>query len=136
MATRCQAILAIDVGTSGTRAGLVAADGTVSSVNHTPLAISSPRHGVVEQDADMLLDRTLAVSRETIEQARQDHVEIVAMALATQRATAILWDSQTGKALVPAMVWQDARYVKEMRSLASDWDARLVEATGRPAGVR
>lgn len=136
MASRGRAILAIDVGTSGTRAGLVAAGGTVSCVNHTPLAVSSPRHGVVEQDADTLLDRTLSVARATIEQARRNGVEIVALALATQRATAVLWDSRTGKALVPAMVWQDTRYANEMTSLAADWDARLVAVTGRPAGAR
>ena len=136
MASRARAILAIDVGTSGTRAGLVAEDGTVSCVNHTPLSVSSPRHGVVEQDAGTLLDRTISVARATISEARRDGVDIVALALATQRATAVLWDSQSGKSLVPAMVWQDTRYAKEMMMLAADWDARLVEATGRPAGPR
>lgn len=136
MAKYGQAILAIDVGTSGTRAGLVSADGTVSCVSHVPLAVSSPRHGVVEQDADALLDRTLEVSRLAIEQARQNRIQIVAVALATQRATAILWDSHSGRALVPAMVWQDTRYAGEMKNLASTWDARLMRATGRPAGAR
>jgi len=136
MAGRAHAILSLDVGTSGTRAGLVAADGTVSRVNHMPLAIASPRHSVVEQDADLLLQRTLAASRQTIGQARSDGVEIVAMALATQRATAVLWDSRTGKALVPAMLWQDARHARQLKSLARDWDDRLLAATGRPAGVR
>jgi glycerol kinase len=136
MSSRGRAILAIDVGTSGTRAGLVAVDGRVSGVNHTPLTVSSPRHSVVEQDADALLDRTLAVTRATIEHARREGVEIVALALATQRATAILWDARTGQALVPAMVWQDTRYAREMKSLASDWNERLVAVTGRPVGAR
>ena len=63
---RKQAILAIDEGTSGTRAALVAADGSVSAVNYTTLAVSSPRHNVVEQDADVLLDTSIQVCGKTI----------------------------------------------------------------------
>lgn len=130
------AILAIDEGTSGTRAALIAPDGSVSCVNHVPLAVASPLHGVVEQDADLLLQRTVEVCRSTITEAQAAGVEIVAMALATQRATGILWDKNTGKALVPAMVWQDSRYAEQLKPLASIWDGRLVPLTGRPVGTR
>jgi len=79
---RRQAILAIDEGTSGTRAALVAADGSVSAVNYTTLAVSSPRHNVVEQDADVLLQKTIEVCGKTIAAARDAGVEIAAMAIA------------------------------------------------------
>ncbi len=91
---RRQAILAIDEGTSGTRAALVAADGSVSAVNYTTLAVSSPRHNVVEQDADVLLQKTIEMCGKTIAAARDAGVEIAAMAIATQRATGVLWDTQ------------------------------------------
>lgn len=136
MARAGQAILAIDEGTSGTRAGLVAPDGVVSCVNHAPLTLENPRHGVVEQDADEILRQTVDVCRKTIAQAASAGIEIVALALATQRATAVLWDTRTGKALVPAMVWQDSRYAADLARFAGEWNDRLVARTGRPAGVR
>lgn len=129
-------ILAIDEGTSGTRAATVAADGHVSCLQYQTLHVESPRPGVVEQDANEILDRTIDVCRSAIAQAQADGQEIVALALATQRATAVLWDTQTGRALVPAMVWQDTRFVDELSQMAPEWDARLRDRVGRPVGVR
>lgn len=136
MARAGQAILAVDEGTSGTRAGLVAPDGTVSCVNHAPLPLNNPRHGVVEQDADEILRQTVDVCRKTVAQAAAAGIEIAALALATQRATAVLWDTGTGKALVPAMVWQDSRHAAELALFADRWNDRLIASTGRPIGVR
>lgn len=130
------AILAIDEGTSGTRAAIVDASGHVSCLDYLPLSVDSPRPGVVEQDANAILDKTLTVCRATLLQAREQGVHIVALALATQRATAVLWDTHTGRALVPAMVWQDTRHADELDRLAADWDRVLVPRVGRPAGVR
>ncbi|MDN7614736.1 FGGY family carbohydrate kinase [Burkholderia cepacia] len=130
------AILAIDEGTSGTRAAIVDASGHVSCLEYLPLSVESPRPGVVEQDANAILDKTLAVCRATLARARAERVRIVALALATQRATAVLWDTRTGRALVPAMVWQDTRHAAELDRLAADWDRLLVPQVGRPAGVR
>jgi len=129
-------ILAIDEGTSGTRAAVVAADGHVSCLEYTTLEVRSPRPGVVEQDANVLLDKTLAVCRATLAQAAHESLNVVALAIATQRATAVLWDTQTGRALVPAMVWQDTRYAADLEQLAPTWDATLRKTVGRPAGVR
>lgn len=131
-----QAILAIDEGTSGTRAALVAANGSVSSVNYMPLSVCSPRHNVVEQDADILLEKTIEVCGKTIAEARETGVEIVALAIATQRATGILWDTITGRALTPAMVWQDLRYAEELKNLEATWNAKLFPLVGRPVGGR
>ncbi|MPV68609.1 FGGY family carbohydrate kinase [Burkholderia sp. BE17] len=130
------AILAIDEGTSGTRAALVDASGHVSCLEYLPLSVESPRPGVVEQDANAILDKTLAVCRATLAHAHEQGVQIVALALATQRATAVLWDTRTGRALVPAMVWQDTRHAAELDRFAFDWDRVLVPQVGRPAGVR
>ena len=129
-------ILAIDEGTSGTRAAVVAANGHVSCLAYASLAVATPRHGVVEQDANLVLEKTLEVCRKAIASAGREGLRIVALAVATQRATAVLWDTRTGRALVPAMVWQDTRYVHELDALAPQWDRRLIERVGRPAGVR
>jgi len=130
------AILAIDEGTSGTRAALVAADGSVCAVNYTPLVVATPRHNVVEQDADLVLQKTLEMCAKTIASAHDSGIEIAALAIATQRATGVLWDKVTGRALVPAMVWQDSRYAEVLKPLAAVWDGKLVAQAGRPVGGR
>ncbi len=99
-------ILSIDEGTSGTRAAVVGQDGQVHCLEYHPLRVVSPRHGVVEQDANEILTMTLAVCRKTIAEAQSRNMHIQALAIATQRSTAVLWDRQSGQALVPAMVWQ------------------------------
>lgn len=129
-------ILAVDEGTSGTRAAIVSADGHVSCLEYMTLQVETPRHGVVEQDANAILEKTIAVCRATIAQAQHAGKTISAMAITTQRATAVLWDTETGRALVPAMVWMDTRFVDELNELAPAWDKRLLEEVGRPVGVR
>ncbi|WP_432239070.1 FGGY family carbohydrate kinase [Herbaspirillum robiniae] len=131
-----EVILAIDEGTSGTRAAVVAADGHVSCLQYEVLQADSPRPGVVEQDANALLEKTIAVCRATLRQAQEEHLHVAALAIATQRATAVLWDTSTGRALVPAMVWQDTRYAAELDQLAPQWNPRLRHSVGRPCGVR
>ncbi|GLR07303.1 glycerol kinase [Mixta theicola] len=130
------AILSIDEGTSGTRAAVVTADGQVQCLEYHPLRVVSPRHGVVEQDANEILEVTLKVCRQTIARAQELNMRIQALAIATQRSTAILWDGETGKALVPAMVWQDSRYASHLGELAAEWDSKLLARTGRPVGIR
>lgn len=129
-------VLTIDEGTSGTRAAVVGRDGHVSCLQYASLQIDTPRPGVVEQDADVILEKTLAVCRATIAQSRAEHKRIVALAIATQRCSAVLWDTRTGRALAPVMVWQDTRYVDELSRLAPRWDPVLVKQMGRPVGVR
>src|ERR1700754_2236572 len=127
MTTSQDVILAIDEGTSGTRAATVSIDGHVSCLEYMPLQVETPRPGVVEQDANAILEKTVAACRATIAQAARENRRIVALALATQRATSVLWDKTTGRALVPAMVWQDSRYVGELDKLAPMWDAVLAK---------
>lgn len=136
MKTNRNVILAIDEGTSGTRAAVVGADGHVSCLEYTTLQVDAPRPGVVEQDANAILEKTIAVCRATIARAQHEQLRIVALGIATQRATAVLWDTRSGRAIVPAMVWQDTRYVSELSALAPAWDKTLLEQVGRPVGVR
>lgn len=131
-----QAILAIDEGTTGTRAALVGPDGTASHIEYLRLAVDSPAHGVVEQDAAEIWTKTLEVCRAVLGHAQDERIEIVGVAIAAQRGTAVLWDSHTGRPLVPAMVWQDTRYAEELGDLATGWSAELLRRVGRPTGVR
>lgn len=133
---RIPAILAIDEGTTGTRAAWVTQDGGVHALEYRPLSVHSPRPGVVEQDANAILSKTIEAVLAVVSAAELAGVDISAVAIATQRATAVLWDTVTGVALVPAMVWQDNRFAAELAALAPEWDERLLALVGRPTGVR
>ncbi|MCD2440723.1 glycerol kinase [Agromyces sp. SYSU K20354] len=130
------AILAIDEGTTGTRAAWVTADALVHALEYRPLRVSTPVAGVVEQDANAILEKTIDACRAVISRAAGEGVTLVGLGIATQRATTVLWDTVTGRALVPAMVWQDSRYADELAALGPEWNERLIRAVGRPTGVR
>lgn len=129
-------ILSVDEGTTGTRAALVDEHGAVSAIHYRRLDVSSPASGTVEQDAWQILHSTVEVIRAAVADARANGQQIIALAIASQRATSVLWDSQTGRPLVPAMAWQDTRYSRDVARLGLEWDDRLIPVTGRPAGVR
>lgn len=129
-------ILAIDEGTTGTRAAIVTESGDVPFISYRVLETCSPTPGVVEQSFELLWSVTLEVLREAYARARELNIEPVAVAVANQRATAGLWDSTTGRPYGQAMVWQDTRCAEQLRLLSGDWDPALRSHTGRSAGVR
>ncbi|OEU99387.1 carbohydrate kinase [Streptomyces qinglanensis] len=130
------AVLAVDEGTTGTRAGLVLDDGSVEHVSYRPIAVSHPDPLRVEQDPEEIWVATLEVCREALAAAATAGVTVTAAALTTQRATAILWDRVTGRPLLPAVVWQDRRYAQDLLAYKSEWDPVLLARTGRPVGSR
>ncbi|MFF8819011.1 FGGY family carbohydrate kinase [Leucobacter sp. NPDC015123] len=131
-----QAILAIDEGTTGTRAAWVTADGDVGGLTYERLSVSSPRPGVVAQSASEILEKTIRTLRAAYASAQEHRLHVTAVAIATQRATATLWDTATGEPVAPSMVWQDTQYAADLAALSDEWDARLWPSIGRPTGVR
>ncbi|GCE01370.1 FGGY family carbohydrate kinase [Embleya hyalina] len=129
-------ILSVDEGTTGTRAGVVQDSGAVTHLAYRTIAVDHPDEDSVEQDPMEIWSATLDVCREALAGARADGVEIVALALSTQRATAMLWDRRTGLPLVPACVWQDRRYARHLLGYEAEWDERLLARLGRPVGSR
>ncbi|GAA1844838.1 FGGY family carbohydrate kinase [Brevibacterium marinum] len=129
-------ILAIDEGTTSTRAAIVTESGDVPFISYRELETCSPTPGVVEQSFELLWEFTLEVLREAHANARELGITTVAVAIATQRATAGLWESATGRPYGRGMVWQDTRYAEQLCRLSGDWDTRLRTHTGRTAGVR
>lgn len=99
-------ILAIDQGTSGTKA-IVDDDGTTLAVVERPVRPSYRDGGVVEIDPFDLLNSVLDAGRAAIEQAGSPVLDGVS--LANQGETVLAWDPATGKPLTPAIVWQDRR---------------------------
>lgn len=103
---RVSHVLAIDQGTSGTKAVVVRADGTIVAVAEEGLSPAYGDGGSVEQDPVALLDSVLAAGRRAVADAG---VPIDAVALANQGETVLAWDRDTGRPLSPAVVWQDRR---------------------------
>ncbi|UKY53057.1 FGGY family carbohydrate kinase [Streptomyces inhibens] len=129
-------VLAIDEGTTGTRAGVVLDSGAAHEVFYRSIKVSHPDDLSVEQDPMEIWTATLEVSRRAVGRARADGIEITAIALSTQRATAMLWDRVTGLPLLPAVVWQDRRYAQELAAYEAKWETLLLARQGRPVGAR
>ena len=99
-------VLAIDQGTSGTKAIVVDPDDGVVGLAEVPVHPRYLNGGGVEQSPDELLDSVLTAGRGAVAQAGRP---IEAVSLANQGETVLVWDPDTGRALTPAIVWQDRR---------------------------
>jgi glycerol kinase len=101
-------LLVIDAGTTSTRAMLFAADGACLSSEQSDLAQHYPQPGWVEHDAEQIWSASLACARTVVEQAGGANA-IAALGITNQRETIVFWSRRTGRALAPAIVWQDRR---------------------------
>lgn len=100
-------LLALDEGTTSTRAVAFDLHGNIVASEGAPLTQHYPQPGWVEHDAAEIWNRTLACAEAV---ARRVGVErIAAIGLTNQRETVVFWDRTTGEPLAPAIVWQDRR---------------------------
>jgi len=102
-------LLALDLGTTGVRALVVAADGPVLARAYQPLSASYPQPGWLEQDPLEMWSSSVEVMRAALAEAGCRAADITALGVVTQRATVVAWDKQTGEPLAPAIGWQDQR---------------------------
>ena len=112
-------VLAIDQGTSGTKAIVVDATGRVVSIAEVPLRPEYLPGGGVEQDPEALWTSVIEAGRRAIKEAG---VPVAAVALANQGETVLAWDRATGRPLGPALVWQDRRAESICEALAESAD--------------
>lgn len=101
-----QYILAVDQGTSGTKAVVVDAEGQVVATAEVALRPDYLAGGGVEQDPEAMFESVVTAGRQALAQAA---VPVAAVALANQGETVLAWDRTTGEPLSPAIVWQDRR---------------------------
>lgn len=120
------AILAIDQGTSGTKAVVVDDRGRVCATAEVPLRPDYLPGGGVEQDPEALFASVVTAGRRALAEAG---VPVAAVALANQGETVLAWDRATGAPLTPAVVWQDRRAEALCGSLV-EHGARIAERTG------
>ena len=102
-------ILALDQGTSSSRAIIFDHDGTPLAVSQKEFTQHFPRPGWVEHDPEEIWDSEREVMLGVLEKAGIQASELAAVGITNQRETTIVWDAQTGKPVYNAIVWQDRR---------------------------
>ena len=102
-------VLAIDQGTTSTRAMLFRADTSVAAVAQREFPQHFPADGEVEHEPEDLWATTIETCRKAMRDAGARAADIAAIGIANQRETTLLWHRATGRALHRAIVWQDRR---------------------------
>ncbi|KTD49483.1 glycerol kinase [Legionella rubrilucens] len=120
-------ILAIDQGTSSTRAMLYNDRFELVATSQYTITQYYPEPGWVEHDPEEIWQKTLTALRDVAGQAEGG--KIIACGITNQRETTLLWDKETGKCLSRAIVWQDRRTQAFCESL-SDYQGMIREKTG------
>ncbi len=110
-------ILAIDQGTTSSRA--IIYDTTLQSIASAQqeLQLSYPKPGWVEQNPEQLWHSVLTCIRQVLQQAGLTASDIAGIGITNQRETSLLWHKTTGKVLYPAIVWQDRRTAMQCQQL-------------------
>jgi glycerol kinase len=119
-----QVILAIDQGTTNSKAALISADGRLVASGTAHVGVSSPRPGWIEQDAERIWTSVLEAMAACLETAPDP--EIVGVALSTQRESVVGWSASTGAPLGPVIGWQDRRTAAWCNAALNEQDAQLV----------
>jgi glycerol kinase len=124
-------ILALDAGTSSSRAIVFDRAGRplVSAQREFPQHY--PRPGWVEHDPRDIFDSQIAVAREAVDRAAIDGASLAAIGLTNQRETVVVWERTTGEPIHNAIVWQDRRTAAFCDQLRADgWERPIREKTG------
>jgi glycerol kinase len=122
---------AIDLGTTGVRFALYDRHAQCVASAYREVPVETPQPGWVEQDPDRMLQATLAVLRDVLSRDPAYPERLTAIGIANQRETVIAWDRRTGRALHPAIVWQDKRTAERCDELTRSKDAESIrERTG------
>jgi glycerol kinase len=101
-------ILALDQGTSSSRAIVFNHAGEIISVAQRPFQQIYPQPGWVEHDANEIWETQLATAQEALREAKLTAEDITAIGITNQRETTVIWDAE-GKPVSNAIVWQDRR---------------------------
>ncbi len=127
-----QAILAIDQGTTSSRAIVFSAeDGEIIALSQKELTLYYPHKGWVEQDAHDIWRDTLETMGEALGQAAKLDYQVKVAGITNQRETTIIWDRETGEPIYNAIVWQDRRTGPYCQALKDQGlEERIADKTG------
>jgi glycerol kinase len=115
-----QYVLALDQGTTSSRAILFGQDGQIAGVAQHEFRQIYPDTGWVEHDPFDILTSQLTSAVEVLGKARVRPRDLVALGITNQRETTIVWNRETGKPVYNAIVWQDRRGAPLCKKLADD----------------
>ncbi len=113
-------ILALDQGTTSSRAIVFDQDGGPVAIAQREFAQVFPQPGWVEHDPRELFVTQRDVAREALRKANVALKDVMAIGIANQRETTVIWDRQTGEPIHNAIVWQDRRTSPHCRQLKDD----------------
>lgn len=102
-------LLSLDLGTTRVRALVIDAGGRARSRAYSPLAVSYPSPGRVEQDAADMWERGLEVMRRAIKEAGVSARDLAGIGVVNQRGAALAWDARSLAPIAPVIGWQDQR---------------------------
>jgi glycerol kinase len=128
---KSKGIMAIDQGTTSSRAVVFAHDGRTLGSAQESFVQHYPQPGWVEHDPEEIWQTQLRCCRLALERSGLEASDLAGIGLANQRETVLLWDAETGEALGNAVVWQCRRTAERCAHLeASDWGPRVAELSG------
>ncbi|MBV9280701.1 MAG: glycerol kinase GlpK, partial [Chloroflexi bacterium] len=126
-----QQILALDQGTTSSRAIIFNHDGRVVASLNQEFTQHYPRPGWVEHDPEDIWNSQMAVARKVMSDRNLTAQDIAAIGVTNQRETTIVWDRTTGQPVHNAIVWQDRRTAEYCDQLKREgWEQRVREKTG------
>ncbi|PWE18108.1 glycerol kinase [Marinicauda salina] len=125
------AILAIDQGTTSSRAIVFDSYGRVVTVAQEEFAQIYPRPGWVEHYPEVIWATVLSTVRKALAEADRAEIEIACLGVTNQRETTLVWERSTGRPIHNAIVWQDRRTAKQCQALeAKGHGKRVAERAG------
>ena len=121
-------VLAIDQGTTSSRAIVFRADISIAAVAQQEFPQHFPASGWVEHEPEDIWASTVATCREAMRKAKVTAKDIAAIGITNQRETTVVWDRATGQAVHRAIVWQDRRTADVCARLQVEGHETLIAA--------
>jgi glycerol kinase len=121
-------ILALDQGTTSSRALVFDAAGEVVAMAQAEFPQRYPAEGWVEHDPEAIWSTTLSTAREAMAAAERKDGQVAAIGVTNQRETTLVWDRESGRPIYNAIVWQDRRTATTCRALEAQGLAETVRA--------
>lgn len=125
------AILALDQGTTSSRAILFSQSGDILFSSQEEFEQIYPQDGWVEHDPEAIWDTTLRSAKAVLKYASENDFAVKTIGITNQRETTLIWDRKTGTPIYNAIVWQDRRTAQICRDLKARLsEAEISEKTG------
>jgi glycerol kinase len=122
-----QYVLALDQGTTSSRALLFDQEGAIRSTSQREFDQMFPQPGWVEHNPQQIASSQIAVAFQALAQAGASPHDVAAIGIANQRETTIVWNRQTGEPVYNAIVWQDRRTADFCERLRSEGHGPLIQ---------